>query len=192
VGIRDLGSNTISPAVLCIFDPSGIRDAHGESASSDSSMKLLILTACDKVLVDALGGGQSLIGIFEGVNVVLTDAYPSNASLQREWFIFSKWQLEPDEEGKNYTSLTEIFWPDGNKFGGLELVAAPPTKSGMSFIGRLLTFPFGQIGNLKVVQTLRSDGDLVFGPFEMSISVQSTIAQTSTAGEANAKATENP
>jgi hypothetical protein len=153
-------------------------------------MKLLILAACEKVLSDPQSG-PSLIAIFNGMKVTThTDAVvPRDALLPREWSIFSRWQLEPEEEGKNYTSSTEILWPDGTQFGRLDLVAEQPTADGMSFTGRLTGFPIGQNGKVRIIQTLKRDDGSVSGPFEMFLTVTVTNAGASSSTESASAST---
>jgi hypothetical protein len=138
-------------------------------------MKLLLLTACEKVLQD-VQSGHSLISVFHGLTIQLPPEpeMPGNAVIPKEWAIFSKWELLPDEEGKNYASSVEIFWPDGTFFAKSIIAAAQPTQDGMAFIVRLPGFPIGQNGKLKIVQFLQSDDEQVFGPVELEVRVAVT------------------
>src|ERR1039458_6396967 len=121
-------------------------------------MKLLILTPCEKVIQD-VQSGNSLISVFHGIKIKLppVDAgLPSDAVAPKDWAIFSKWGLLPEEEGRNYTSFVEVFWPDGRLLASQRLEAAQPTKHGMAFITNLRGFPVGQNGNIKVLCSLES------------------------------------
>jgi hypothetical protein len=135
-------------------------------------MKLLILTPCNNVLQDPQFG-SSLISVFHGINfqVPPDTEVPSNAVIPKEWAVFSKWRLEPDEYGKEYTSRIEIYWPDGAEFTKASVVAQQPTKDGMAFINRMNGFPVGQDGEIRVLQFLESSGEVVYGPVETIIKV---------------------
>jgi hypothetical protein len=149
-------------------------------------MKLLLLTACDKVLQDPQFG-SSLISVFHGIKfqVPAGTELPKDAVVPKEWAIFSKWELLPEEENKNHVSVIEIFWPDGNAFIKYALKAAQPTKNGMAFINRMTGFPVGQDGKLKVIQSLECDGVVVGGPHELDLQVDVTYAPVESEAEAS-------
>ena len=136
-------------------------------------MKLLLTTSCDKVLEDP-ESGTSLIAIFHEIKVhIPIDAeIPNNAAIPREWFIFTKFSLAPEEEEADYALETQVFWPDGTQFLGLTIGAKQPTRNGMAFKVKLPAFPIGQPGSLKITQTLRSNSDIVLGPIENEIIVR--------------------
>ena|ERR1035438_2166062 len=135
-------------------------------------MKLLVFTPCNIVLQDP-GLGSSLISIFHGITfkVPTGTELPSNAVMPKEWAIFSKWGLELEEYGKEYTSKIEIYWPDGTEFAKFSLVSEQPTKDGMAFINRLTGFPVGQDGEIRVVQLLEGNGEIVYGPVELIVKI---------------------
>jgi hypothetical protein len=136
-------------------------------------MKLLLAAPCQMSLQDA-ETGHSLIAVFHEIKIAVpidTPELPSNAIAPKEWGVFSKFGLTPDEEGKEYTLTTEIFWPDGNQLMHQELHAIQPTKNGMAFISRMQGFPMGQNGIVRVIQTLSSDGHIVLEPIEIEIGV---------------------
>ncbi len=133
-------------------------------------MKNLVHTPCQLVLRDA-EYGHSLVAVFHELRLQFPPetVIPPNAVIPREWSVFSKWELEEDEEGKDYTSATEIFWPDGTPFLKTELKASPPVSNGMAFIFRFGVFPMGQIGTIRISNTLSEGGRLVSGPIETAI-----------------------
>jgi hypothetical protein len=136
-------------------------------------MKLLLVAPCQLALQDPTQG-HSLIGVFHEIKIQIPSnapELPNNAIVPREWAIFSKFELDPDEEGKNYSMTTQFYWPDGSEFANQVLVAAQPTKNGMAFISRFQGFPMGQNGTLKVIATLRRDDEVVCGPTEVGIKV---------------------
>lgn len=145
------------------------------------SVKLLVLTPCEKVLSDPFSG-QSLIGVFHGLRVALPVAtdppMPQDAVVPKDWAIFSKWQLEPHEENLDYSSQIEVFWPNGTPFVNARLQAMQPTKSGMAFINRLNGFPIGQNGALRITQSLLRGEEVVFGPVELQVDVLVEVVDT--------------
>lgn len=136
-------------------------------------MKLLIFTACEKVIED-LTQGSSLISIFHGIKIQIPEnqELPTNVVVPKDWAAFSKWELDQGEEGGEYTSRIQIIWPDGSEFARHELPATQPTKDGMAFVHRLNGFPFGQNGRLLLLQSLLCDGEVIFGPVEFAIKVE--------------------
>lgn len=135
-------------------------------------MNLLLLAPCDRILQDPTQG-VSLINVFHGLMFKIPEGIdlPKDAVMPKEWTIFSKWELGPEEVGKDYISRVQIFWPDGTEFLKSSLTAMQPTRDGMSFTNQMNTFPVGQAGKLRVVQTLESDGVTVYGPTDLSINV---------------------
>lgn len=134
-------------------------------------MKLLILTPCEKVLQD-IRSGQSLINIFHEIKIQVPrdSEIPNDAVIPREWAIFSKWALDSEEEEKEYESEVRIYWPNRKLWFEHTLRAAPPTKSHLVFLVQLQGFPFGQNGKVGVINSLRSNGELV-GHAEIFITV---------------------
>jgi hypothetical protein len=132
-------------------------------------MKLLLAAPCNLVLQDP-EVGHSLIGVFHESKIQIPhDApeVPSNAMVPREWSIFSKFGLDPDDEGKNYSLKIDVFWPDGSILISHTVNAARPTNNGMAFIAKLQAFPMGQQGIVRIIQNLSSEGNVVFGPIEL-------------------------
>ena len=136
-------------------------------------MNLLLVTACDRVLDDT-ELGTTLVSIFHQIKIQVTanEEVPTNAVIPREWSIFTKFALDKDEEGREYSLDTSVFWPDGSLFAHMILDAKQPTQNGMAFKVRLTGFPIGQPGKLKIVQSINSGEDAKCGPFETDILVQ--------------------
>jgi hypothetical protein len=118
--------------------------------------------------------GHSLIGVFHEILIQIShDAEPpSNAMIPKEWAIFSKFSLDLEEEGKEYSLVTDIFWPDGSLLLSQTLNAIQPTKNGMAFITRLQAFPMGQQGKVRIKETLTSEGRAIWGPMELEVVVR--------------------
>ena len=155
---------------ICSTSPCG-----GRLICVVTPMKLLIFTACERVLQDPQSG-QSLIAVFHGLKFQIPAGteLPSNAALPKFWSIFTKWGLSPHEEGKDYASLTQIYWPDGTLFVEQSLAAAQPTKDGLNFVLQLTGFPMGQSGNLKIVNWVTSGGSTVTEKQEIILTLEVT------------------
>jgi hypothetical protein len=135
-------------------------------------VKNIVYLPCQLALYDAQTG-HSLIAVFHDIKFQFSPGteIPINAVISRDWTIFSKWEMGEDEEGKDYTSKTEVFLPDGSLFTSNIVSAALPVANGMAFILRLQGFPIGQTGKLKIVNTLHNGEELIYGPIETSVTV---------------------
>jgi hypothetical protein len=144
-------------------------------------MKQLVVAPCQTVIQDP-ESGHSLISVFHGIKVRIPENAPDpprDAVIPKEWSIFSKFALEPTEEGEDYALSTDIFWPDGTPFVSNTLAATQPTKKDLCFVVKLQGFPIGQSGIVRVDQTLKSRGKTVCGPINLEIEMQleKTITQ---------------
>jgi hypothetical protein len=121
--------------------------------------------------------GHSLIAVFHDIRLQFPPEtkIPPDAVIPREWAIFTKWELDGTEEGQQYVSIVEVFWPDGKPFAKQELQAAHPIANGMAFVTRLAGFPMGQPGELRIKNSLSKNGEIVFGPMEIGVRVQLTF-----------------
>lgn len=77
--------------------------------------KLIILAACEKVIIDR-AQIPSLIGIFQGVNIQVTEDMPERAVTQMRWNIFTAWQHDLEELGVEFTQHMEVVTPRGEQF----------------------------------------------------------------------------
>ena len=77
----------------------------------------MILTACERVIIDRQSSLPSLINIFQRMNVQTGDTPPpSNAVSPQRWAVFALWVHTPDEREIEYVQRTEIFDAAGTKF----------------------------------------------------------------------------
>ena len=83
-----------------------------------------------------------------------------------------KFSLDPEEEGKDYTLKTDVFWPDGTIPTSHALDAKQPTKDGVAFIAKLQAFPMGQQGIVRINESLTSEGKVVFGPIKLEVKIE--------------------
>lgn len=79
--------------------------------------KLVILTACERVLIDRVSALPSLINIFQRMNIQLQDApLPENAVSPARWSVFALWQVTPEERDINFVQKTQIIGPTERQF----------------------------------------------------------------------------
>jgi hypothetical protein len=78
--------------------------------------KLTVLAVCEKVIIDRVQT-PSLIGIFQGLNIQLTnEPMPEKAITPLRWSIFTLWQHDPEERGTEFTQYMEVITPSGEQF----------------------------------------------------------------------------
>lgn len=136
-------------------------------------MKLLVFVPCQMVLQDPTMG-HSLISVFHEIKIQIPkeNEVPTNAIMPKEWAIFLKWDLTPEEQGKQYSAVIEILWPDGTPFAKQPLPAAQLAARDLVFVFKLVGFPMGQNGFLKITASLESDGQPVFAPTSTFVNVE--------------------
>lgn len=140
-------------------------------------MKLLLAAPCNWVSNDP-EMGPSLIGVFHdiAVKVVAESEIPSNAVLPKEWAIYCKWELLPEEFGYQYFVVSEIYWPDGTLLSQSKIKSVVPAVNALAFILRNQGFPFGQSGKVKIRLWIEREHDgeiqIVYEPIELFISVR--------------------
>lgn len=79
--------------------------------------KLTALLLCEKVIIDLKSHTPSVISIFQNMNVPLPDApLPDKAVSPIRWAIFSIWQHDESERGREYVQHTQIIDPTGTLF----------------------------------------------------------------------------
>jgi hypothetical protein len=113
-------------------------------------LKPILSVACEKVIVDQQQNGvPSLIALFDKMIVAVPkDAeIPSNALGPREWCIFSKWDPEASDVGKDVAVCTQIFYPDGTPLAlpVKVMIKVEPNKKTQAIV-RVQAFPLGQKG----------------------------------------------
>jgi hypothetical protein len=122
--------------------------------------------------------GHSLIGVFHDISIKVPpeSEIPTSALLPKEWAIFSKWAIVPEEEGRNYFLVSEVYWPNGDLLNQTKTKSATSTGTSIAFIHRHQGFPFGQNGNIKIRLWIEEENgeaiEVVHEPVELSISVR--------------------
>jgi hypothetical protein len=138
-------------------------------------MKLLMASPCQTVLIDA-ELGHSLIAVFHHIamKVPAEAEIPPNALIPREWAIFSKWQVEPEDTGQNFIQVSQVFWPDGTLLVENRVNAVPRSDRYMAFVVKNQAFPIGQNGEIKIVLWIESEGEKIVPTVELALVLQVT------------------
>jgi hypothetical protein len=140
-------------------------------------MRLLLATPCQLVIQDSESQlGHSLIAVFHnvGIRVPPENEVPSNALLPKEWAVFSKWAMSPEEATKQYSLHFEAYWPDGTLLVSQDVISRPIVGKDIAFIIRNSGFPIGQNGIVRIVLSLFGDGALVHDPVSLEVEVTLT------------------
>jgi hypothetical protein len=136
--------------------------------------KLYVFAVCEKVILDA-SGTPSLIALFNEMKAVIPSdvELPSNAVGPKDWAIFSTYEWEDTDEGKEYRQFIEIVYPDGKLF-------TPPQEN--KFVmqrdkrqqstAQLSGFPLGQQGLYTVRLWLQHGDAIIIGPLETHIKMR--------------------
>jgi len=135
---------------------------------------LHIFSTCEKVIIDQ-AGSPSLIALF---NIVVASgekgvAIPSNAVVPKEWCIFTAWDSESTDVGKEYSQFVEILWPDKSVFTEKRefKFVFQATKRQQVRI-QLQAFPVGQQGKYTIRMWLEHKGSVVVEPRSIQLEVQ--------------------
>jgi hypothetical protein len=123
--------------------------------------KLLILAACEKVIIDR-AQVPSLIGIFQGINIQLTgEPMPAKALSQMRWAVFTDWETGPEEIGTEFTQHLEIITPSGEIFvtGMAKFTVTDPSDFHSKVGFDLVSIPVHEEGFFKVRVWLDSDSE---------------------------------
>lgn len=137
--------------------------------------KLSIFTVCDKAIVDEFGT-PSLISLFTTVTGNIPPEagdIPRNAVAPKEWVIFTAWDWEPGDAGKEYSQFVEILYPDGTVFlekKEMRFVLQPNKRHQIRM--NLQGFPIGQQGTFTVRMSLKHGDSLIFQAQPITLTVE--------------------
>jgi hypothetical protein len=136
---------------------------------------LYAFVVCDKVILDQ-SGLASLISLFSIITAGLpteSSEIPPNAVAPKEWAVFTSWDWEPGDEGKEYTHRTQILHPDGTLFlqiPDVRFIMQPGRKQQIT--SPVLAIPIGQRGMCKVRMWLEFGDVTVFEPRPIEIEIK--------------------
>lgn len=132
-------------------------------------MKLLIICACEKVIVDKSNGAHSLISVTRGVETKLASPsgiqpisdVPLNAVSPQTWAIYTMWESQQDDIGQEFKYFVEVKWPNGEPFAATSAHFTADKTLIIQNSVTLLGFPVGQIGAIKIIGWIEKDGNRV-------------------------------
>ncbi|MGO9269192.1 MAG: hypothetical protein ACLQOO_02855 [Terriglobia bacterium] len=137
-------------------------------------LKPYVFAICEKVVLDAKGTA-SLIALFNKVEVQILpsiESVPPNAIAVTPWAIFVSWEIEPDDIGKKFLQVFEVFFPDGSLFHEQRIELVPQEgKTHHQIHAQFQAFPIGQQGNYSVKMRLEQDGVKLFESSIIKINV---------------------
>jgi hypothetical protein len=141
-------------------------------------MRLLATCACEKVIIDRVGA-HSLIALMSKIDIAITpppdmtsSQLPANAIAPKEWFVFSMWEPENGDFGKDFEQIIEVYWPNEEKILSGKLKFKPEPNGGNQLLSYSISgFPVGQQGKVKVLTWLERHSNRVTEPFPYYVSV---------------------
>jgi hypothetical protein len=124
--------------------------------------QLYVFAVCEKVILDQ-GGVASLISLFTRVNLSLPADIPGNAIAPKEWTIFTSWDWEPEDEGREYKQVIQILYPDGSPFlASVEQRFVVQRNTKHQINAPVLGFPIGQSGIYTIRMHLEHNEAVIF------------------------------
>lgn len=120
-------------------------------------------------------GPPSLINLFSKMIVEVPSGVeiPKNAAGPKEWVVFSSWDVEREDENRNYFLCTVVLYPDGTQFGTIGKIRIPVVFGQRSqMIVRVLGFPLGQAGFYTVRTWIEENEKVIYQPREFKIELQ--------------------
>jgi|SRR5271155_1198572 len=145
-------------------------------------LKPVICVACEKVIIDQQQSGVvSLIALFDKMSIAVpreAPEIPPNAVAPREWSIFSKWETDPDDAGKEFTVCTQMFYPDKTPFGdqGRTALTAEANKKAQAIV-KIFGFPLGQTGMYTIRSWIEANGKMIGPSIEFRLELEITIQE---------------
>lgn len=143
--------------------------------------RLYAFIVCDKIIIDD-AGTASLISLFDTVsaNIPQGVTIPPNAVAPKEWAIFVAWDWRDEDEGREYTQLVELLYPDNSVFGKRNSVKFAMQRGKRHQIrAHSQGFPIGQVGSYAIKMWLEHNGAEIVPPQSIHINVQHTVAPQS-------------
>jgi hypothetical protein len=143
--------------------------------------ELLILTPCEKVLIDE-GKNPTLIVLIENIetHIPAGSTIPAKVTIPKEWAIFTLWKRKPEEQAtRHYKQICELVPPKD----------APKIRLEVEFdfadrlhrvIHRVVGFPVGVPGIALLTVWLEENGSAVTDTFSYPMQVNHKIVPVST------------
>jgi hypothetical protein len=144
-------------------------------------MKCTALLACEKVIIDK-DGAHSLINVMQSAAVTLQQQEPnkppepipmqSNAVMPTTWWIYAVWKPSTDDVDRSFEQVYQLYWPSGEKFVETRLPFVQKDDKMQQTSFYFLGFPVGQVGDLKIISWLDSQGQRVTEIMETAVRVE--------------------
>jgi len=145
-------------------------------------LRLLTFVVCDAVVIDKQES-PSIIHIWQKVTVEPFGESPgtalaADALSPQFWNVLAIWDHDIEDVGKEYKQKIQVIMPDGstNVTVKADLPFIVKDDFAVNYI-RIIGFPVGQIGTLKVKTWVESpNGDTIHGPVFYPIKVEANPA----------------
>ena len=130
--------------------------------------KLYVFAICEKVVMDK-DDRASLITLFNQITAQIlptSPEIPPNAVVPKEWWAFSSWETEPEDDGKEYRQMIQLLYPNGEPFGPPVGATFSPSsgKTHNQVAINAPGFPIGQEGPYTLKMWLEHGGSVIFEP----------------------------
>jgi hypothetical protein len=147
-------------------------------------MKCVALVPCEKIIIDK-DGAHSLITVMIKAGIALRQEVaedtqkridipiPDNAMIPSQWWIYSIWEPSSRDIGTSFEQVYQVYWPNGDKLAERRLqkfIQNDDTMMQTSFV--FVGLPVGQVGKIKILTWLDSDGHRVSEIAETSIQIK--------------------
>lgn len=139
-------------------------------------MRFLALCTCEKVIIDKQGA-HSLINLMWNAEIQAAVQVPQNAVAPQQWFVYTTWVPVPEDVGRKFEQVYQIYWPDGEKFSENRLGFTQIDESVQQVSLSVMGFPVGQMGQLRIVTWLDHNGHRVTDLIETFIRVKHAAQQ---------------
>lgn len=141
--------------------------------------QLKIVAACEKVIFDK-DGPVSIISMFQQMRYPLPAApLPEHAIAPNMWSVFTLWENDPKEVGKEFVQVVKVFAPDGALFseseGTFRNVDAKSLQTHIKV--QVSALPIWKEGTVKVCVFLKGDETLL-GTYSFQINYVSAETPT--------------
>lgn len=124
-------------------------------------MKLMTICACERVIIDKITNGHSLISVLVNAEIRQPTeiVVPSDAVAPAPWYVFTLWESDPEESGKTFEQVLEVRWPNGEIFAANRLPVTTDESLMAQFAVGINTLPIGQVGKVVITSWIEHEGE---------------------------------
>jgi hypothetical protein len=134
-------------------------------------MKCIALLPCEKLIIGK-DGAHSIINVMTSSKVELrlqTQAgqpvqhknipVPSITVMPMHWFIYTLWNPSAEDVGKSFEQVYQLYWPSGEMVGEPSRLRFQQKDDLLHQVNfSIFGFPIGQVGRIRIVSWLDSEG----------------------------------